>query len=345
MKAKDYEFTNEEIRNIEAHRDKTKDIESKIRLIAMLMLEQNDPIYVAQIIGVVPLTIENWFQKYFKGGVNELTARDYKPKKSILNFFQINQVVIWVRFNNPETVKEVMDYISRKFNVAYCVENVRQLLIKRGLKIIQPKEVPGNPPSVEEQIQFIEQYQQKKMTSEPGSKFLFVDAMHLIHQNLKGPCWGDPAFPPILETNSSRKRLNILGAYDPETHSLIHLTGEENCNADRVIEFFDKIIRTSHSAPKICTIVDNAKYFHALKVREWLEENDKLECIFLPSYSPNLNLIERFWKFAKKELVKRKYYKHYKTFRATVFQFLNNIEEYKDKLKSLMVEKFQIVYA
>ncbi|MDM8556351.1 transposase [Desulfococcaceae bacterium HSG7] len=139
--------------------------------------------------------------------------------------------------------------------------------------------------------------------------------------------------------------MNISGAYDPDLHSIVHHTGEENRNADRVLEFFEKIIEAYPGSTKIYIILDNARYFHAAKVRECLKKNKKSECIFLPPYAPNLNLIERFWKFAENKLVKRKYYKHYKVFRAKVFQFSNHIDFYYDELKSLMVEKFQIIHA
>lgn len=251
MKAKEYDFTPDEIRTIAAYRDKCTDSNGKLRLIAILLLAGNDVKYAASIIGVVPLTIENWFGKYLAGGVEELIAYDYKPKKAVPDPFQRNQVVIWVTFNNPDTVKEVLNYISEKFDVDYCEETVRQLLIKNGLKCIRPKEVPGSPPSVEEQLRFVEKYYADKETSEPGSKFLFGDAMHLVHQNVRGFCWGDPMFPPTSETNSSRKRLNVIGAYDPDTCSIVHLTGEENCDADRVIVFFEKIIAAYPDAPKI----------------------------------------------------------------------------------------------
>jgi len=66
---------------------------------------------------------------------------------------------------------------------------------------------------------------------------------------------------------------------------------------------------------------------------------------FLPSYAPNLNLIERFWRFVKERLVKNTYYKKYKTFRATVFRFLNHVDQYIEELSTLMVEKFEIVKA
>ncbi len=89
--------------------------------------------------------------------------------------------------------------------------------------------------------------------------------------------------------------------------------------------------------------VDNAKYFHANLVSEWLETHPRLQLEFIPAYAPNLNLIERFWKCVKEHLVKNTYYEKYKTFRAHVFRFLNHVEDYTEELETLMVEKFQII--
>jgi len=134
-----------------------------------------------------------------------------------------------------------------------------------------------------------------------------------------------------------------LGAYNPDTLSFVHLTGEENCNAERVIEYFDVIIKAYRQAPAIVLILDNASYFKAEIVTKWLEDHPKLKLEFLPPYAPNLNLIERFWRFVKEHLVKNTYYKKYKTFRAKVFQFLNHVDKYTNELATLMVERFEIV--
>ena len=167
--------------------------------------------------------------------------------------------------------------------------------------------------------------------------------MHLIHQNVPGLCWGDPKKVPILKTNTGRQRLNIFGAYNPDSHSFIHLTGEENCDANKVIEYFELILKIYQQSPEITLFLDNAKYFKAKIVFEWLEKHPKLKLEFLPPYSPNLNLIERFWRFVKDKLVKNQYYKKYKTFRAKAFQLLNHTDEYIDEFKTLMVEKFEII--
>ena len=340
-----HDFTDDEIQILNKYRDKQSNARLKLRFVALLFIAlKTDVTVIVSALGISEFTIENWYNQYVSKGIESLDSFGYKPKQAYLNFFQINQVVIYVTFENPENLKQIKMYIKEKFGVDYASESVRIMIKKQGLKVIKPKVHPGCPPTVEEQQDFINKYNEQKQNDDPGSVRMFTDAMHLIHQNISGRCWGDPKFLPVMDTNTGRKRLNILGAYNPETHSFFHLTGEENCNADRVVEFLKIILKTNSYATKITLYADNARYFYAAKVREWLENNPKIKFVFLPSYAPNLNLIERFWKYAKEHLVKNKYYKEYKVFRPKVFQFLNNTGDHIDKLKKLMVEKFQIIY-
>ena len=205
--------------------------------------------------------------------------------------------------------------------------------------------VPGKAPTVEQQIEFVNNYRSIKESLGPGAAVLFCDAAHFVHQAVPAYCWGDPSFPPILPTNTGRRRLNILGGYNPDTHELIHLAGEENVDSHRVLDFLEIIDKKYRRAPLIHLIWDNASYFHAANVEEWIENHPKFKLTYLPCYAPNLNLSERVWKLMKDKVVKNKYYEKYKTFRATVFQFLNNINNYIDELTSLMVEKFEIIHA
>ncbi len=301
------------------------------------------PITIAEIFGKSIKTIERWIILYITEGINSLTSYNYKEKKPYLNTFQKNQIYIYVSFENPETLKEILCYIKEHFGIEYSIEGIRKILKELGLKLIKGRTIPGNPPSVEIQKDFIKNYHE--MRSIDNSVTLFADAMHLIHQNLSTDCWGNPLFPPLNETNTSRRRINILGAYNPSDCSFLHISSEENCNAERALEILKHILITYSKASIINVIVDNARYFHAKIVREWLKENDRIKLIFLPAYSPNLNLIERFWKYAKKTLVRNKYYKEYKEFRAKTFQFFNNVKDHYKNIKKLMVEKFQIIYA
>ena len=339
-----YAFRQDEINQLRQYREKQKDGRLKIRFIALLMLADSISIeQTASLIGRSVKTVMIWGQHYLIHGIDWLNAFNYKPKQTYLKPFQIEQLVKWVKESTPSKAKQVRAYIKEHFKVTYTVEAVRQLLHKQGLKRIRPKEVPGKAPSEEEQRAFITNYQEMKATSEAGTVFAFGDVMHLVHQNEPGYCWGDPTDPPVIKTNTGRKRLNILGAYVPSEHSFVHVTGEETCNAERVLEYLETVERAYISVPKIVLFVDNAKYFKAKLVREWLEEHPRLQLEALPTYAPNLNLIERFWKFAKEKLVKNTYYEQYKTFRAHVFRFLNHVDRYVEELKTLMVETFQII--
>lgn len=341
-----YIFSHEEIELINKYRDNQINIRLKLRFIVLLLLAQKTDItIIASSFGLTVITINNWFKQYISKGIDNLNHFYYKPKQSFLNIFQINQIVIYVTFENPKNLKQIKAYIMEKFNIDYTIEAVRIILKKRGLEVIRPKTHPGNPPTVEQQQQFIKEYHEEKRADPPGSVTMFIDAMHLHHQNVPGRCWGDPKYRPVIDTNTGRKRLNILGGYNPENHSFLHLTGEENCNADRVAEFFEIIEKGNQYAPKITLYSDNATYFYAAKITECLKKHPKITLKPLPPYAPNLNLIERFWNFAKEHLVRNNYCKEYRIFRAKVFRFLNNIGDHAEKLTTLMVERFQIIVA
>lgn len=89
-------------------------------------------------------------------------------------------------------------------------------------------------------------------------------------------------------------------------------------------------------------MADNAKYHHAKLVKKKAKDLD-IEFIYLPPYSPNLNLIERLWKFLKKKLRKNKYYNTFKKFLNAIYDFFKNIDDYREELKTLLTLNFEIV--
>ncbi len=340
MKKENHVFSKEETDKLRTYRD----ARLKTRVAAPLLLSEGVPVSTAAFAtGKSPKTIELWREKYSSEGIESLNSFQYKPKQSLLTPEQIGEVVRFVKENNPSATKEVARYIKDRFQVEYCGETVRNMLKKNGLAFPKPKTVPGGGPDEETQKKFVDEYFAVKSSSDAGTVFLFVDGMRPLHRTVPGRCRGDPRDPPVLPTNSGRARLNVLGAYNPDTRGFTHSTGEANCDARRAISFFELLLETCPKASEIVVFLDNAKYFKAAVVEARLAEHPALRLEFLPTYSPNLNLIERFWRFAKKRLVGNKYYKEYKTFRAGVFRFLNNVDRDEEDLKSLMVEKFQIV--
>jgi len=152
MDVSKYQFDDEEIAKLHKYRDNQPDVRLKVRFITLLMLTNGVELKtIASIIGKSIKTIENWYCQYETRGINSLNSFQYKPKQSYLASVQINQVVSWVKETNPGKTKEVKKYIIDHFKVDYSIEAVRKLLKKKGLKVLRPKVVPGNPPSEEEQ--------------------------------------------------------------------------------------------------------------------------------------------------------------------------------------------------
>jgi transposase len=91
----------------------------------------------------------------------------------------------------------------------------------------------------------------------------------------------------------------------------------------------------------IFVILDNAKYHYSKKVKKYLQ-NSRIKLVFLPSYSPNLNLIERLWKFFKKKVLYNTYYAGLDDFRQACIKFFRNIDIYQDELTSIMSHEFEL---
>lgn len=114
---------------------------------------------------------------------------------------------------------------------------------------------------------------------------------------------------------------------------------EDTVNAQTVIAWIDAIEAAFPEAKRITVYVDNARYFHAQLVTAHLI-GKRVRFIFLPPYSPNLNLIERLWKFCKKKVLSI-YYNTFKEFMKAVDDFFSNLPLYKDELATLMVDNFE----
>ncbi len=117
---------------------------------------------------------------------------------------------------------------------------------------------------------------------------------------------------------------------------------DETINSDSTIGLLTQLEQRNPEARKIYVIIDNARYNHSKKVKEYVKTS-RICPIFLPSYAPNLNLIERLWKFFHKKVLYDKYYSTFDRFKQACINFFENIPQYKDELNSLLTENFQII--
>jgi transposase len=119
------------------------------------------------------------------------------------------------------------------------------------------------------------------------------------------------------------------------------ITNDTYINAESVCELLRKIALLNIEVP-ITLVLDNARYQKCKIVAE-LALQLNIELLFLPAYSPNLNLIERLWKFVKKTALYSKYYPDFGSFKRSISDCLNQTHTtYKKELDSLLTLKFQV---
>ena len=120
------------------------------------------------------------------------------------------------------------------------------------------------------------------------------------------------------------------------------ITLSETINAESTIELFKTLELKYPIAKNIIIICDNARYYRSKLVFEYLKTS-KIKLEFLPPYAPNLNLIERLWRFMHKKVTYNKYYESFDIFKENILSFFKNIRVYKNNLKTLLVDNFEII--
>ncbi len=144
----------------------------------------------------------------------------------------------------------------------------------------------------------------------------------------------------VVRAPSGRQRFNVLGALNAITHQLITVTNESYINSLSVCSLLEKIALLGLQRP-MTLVMDNARYQRCRLVMEKARELD-IELLFLPPYSPNLHLIERLWKFVKKECLYATYYEHFGLFKQAITTCLSETTgRHLSALRTLLTLEFQ----
>ena len=169
---------------------------------------------------------------------------------------------------------------------------------------------------------------------------VFGDAVHFLHNVHPGGLWSRKGQRPALTANSGRHRYSVLGGYSV-TGEFVGVQTEGMVNAQTVLDWIDRLEAAFPEAERITVYVDNARYFHARLVKAHLV-GKRVRFIYLPPYSPNLNLIERLWKFCKKKVL-RWFYPTLERFTHAIAAFFADLSAFKGELATLMTEKFELL--
>ena len=207
-----------------------------------------------------------------------------------------------------------------------------------GIRHRKVNSIPAKA-NIEAQKKFHDEALQPRLEEAKAGKrtVYFVDAAHFVLGAFLGYLW---SFVRVfVRTPSGRQRFNVLGALNAVTKELITITNDTYITSVQVGELLRQLAKEA-TAP-ITLVLDNARYQRCYFVVELAKELG-IELLFLPPYSPNLNLIERLWKLVKKECLYSTYYENFALFRQSIQTFLATMTHtHHEKLNSLLTLNFQ----
>lgn len=288
-------------------------------------------------------TLKKWIATFRAQGLEGLLTWGYTGQCGQLNDEQWADVERELDEKFYRRAHEVATFVKARFGVEYSDRGMQALLRRKGYRPINTRLVPGKVDNAKQQEQrdFLTAYFALKADLGATDRVYHVDGVHPTHNVNITDVWTKKGTRRRMKSNTGRKRYNILGAYCPDDGDYVDVRGPENVNARTLQALIDKIRARHPEAARIILILDNARYNHAKLVKEHIADT-AVELKHLPSYSPNLNLIERLWRFLK-DTVMTAYHESFDRFVEAIDDVLDNLDAYADELQDLMTEKFEIL--
>jgi transposase len=166
----------------------------------------------------------------------------------------------------------------------------------------------------------------------------FMDAAHFTLGPYVCALWC--LIRQFIKASSGRNRINVLGAVNAITKEIVTCSNTHYINAETITDFLTQL-RGKYVDLPIKIVLDNARYQHCKLVMKAAEELN-IELLFLPPYSPNLNIIERLWKFTKKKMLYATYYESPVKFHQAITGFFETInQKHNSELRKLLTLNFQ----
>lgn len=309
------------------------------RIKAILFLNQGFSYEeTARLLMLDETTIRRYKKEFEKGGVDELLENNYSGSEPYLSVQQQEKLTLYLKDNTLQTVKEAIAYVRDQYGAVYSVEGMTHFLHRLGFVYKKTKQVPAKFDPAKQQ-KFINQYDQIKQNKSPEDKIYFLDSSHPQHNNMPFYGWIYKGEIKTIKANTGRERLNLNGALNLDNLD-ITVVDEITINSEAMIRLLT-ILEQKQPRGLIYSIVDNARYNHSKKLKLFLKHHHRLKLIYLPPYSPNLNIIERLWLFFKRKQLSHHYYPTFKEFKISALNFFQNINLYQQELKTLLTDSFQ----
>jgi transposase len=310
------------------------------------------PDAVSQFLGISVSCVYRYCKAYSNVGLSDFLTTNYQGYGSTrltnrwgqLSSAEISILRAELKNNVYTDAKSISVWIMDTFAVKYTVEGTVDLLNRIGFTYKKTKEVPCEC-NAEKQVSFVKELSaifKKQGKNEEKSVVYYADGVHPTHNSRSTYAWIEKGTELEQPTVSGRDRVNINGLLNAKDVTDVISVDCERVNAQSTKEMYRLALEKHPGAEKIYIISDNAKYYKNKELTEWVK-GTKIIQIFLPAYSPNLNLIERLWRFLRKKVINTEFCRTKELFRQAIDKFFKNISKYKSELETLLTLKFRLI--
>lgn len=295
---------------------------------------------IADFLGIDETTVYRDIALYKTLGLDKYVESNYIGYVGKLSYTEISGLRKEIESNFYNDSASICDLVEKKYGEKYTRQGMVDLLHRIGFVYKKTRLEPCEY-NIKKQEEFVKDFNKLNLELKETEAIYFSDAVHPQHNTKSSYCWVLKGEEKEIKSVSGRQRLNINGLLNANNSTDIVTITSDTINSQSTQELYQKIIDLNPNKNKIYIICDNARYYKNKALNEWLL-NTKIVQIFLPPYSPNLNIIERLWKFLKNEVIHSTFYRTFNEFKNGVSNFFNNIENYEEKLTTLLTNNFHI---
>ena len=238
--------------------------------------------------------------------------------------------------------RPIADWLAATYGVRYTVSGLTDLLHRLGFSYKLTTAVPCQADAGVQTAFLTDTLVPLLAQAAAGDAVVyFADAAHPTHNTRATHVWTETGKERPLLTVSGRERVNLNAALNAHCPTQVHLDETDCVNAQSTQRLYEKLL-TAHPKGSVPVICDNARYYKNKALNAWLADK-RLVQVFLPPYSPNLNLIERLWKFLRQKIINTAFYRTKGQFKTAVLDFFDRLPEFGPELASRMRLKFHVL--
>ncbi len=298
---------------------------------------------IAEALYIDAETVREHRRLYEASGISGLERLAYVGAECDLTDEQRARLAAELESRVYMTAKEVCAFVAAEFGVEYTPHAMSKLLGRLGFVYKKPKRVPAKADAAV-QRQFVEQTLAPLMAAAGAEKPLyFVDASHPAYTGHPACGWIKKGQTRELKSNHGRVNVTINAALSWPAREVVRREAGKITSA-AMIELFEDLAARHPTATAITVVLDNASYNHSREIRAYFDRPGcRVRPVYLPAYSPNLNMIERLWWLLKKKALYNRYFPRLADFTAAIDGFFHNLASYEAEIASLISGTFHFI--